>query len=88
MDDKFCLTQVLGHENTHFAKQAGTYVYNMVTTVLTYPSESKLYHPIAVWSDQEPRYFHFIESLLLPYERALQSEVCSVEVQELVKLKH
>ena len=79
--------QVLAHKNTHLAKQAGTYVYNMVTTVLTYPAESKLYHPILLWSEQEPKYFHFVEDLLRPYERALQSEACDVEVQALVSIR-
>ena len=76
--------QVLGHRNTHFAKQAGTYIYNMVTTVLTYPAESTNQHPAALWSEQEPKYFYFVEELLLPFERAVQSEDCDNEVQGLV----
>ena len=59
-------------------------MYNTVTTVLTYSLEGKLEHPVALWSEQEPRYFHFVEDLLLPFERAMQSEMCDTEVQELV----
>jgi len=77
----------LGHRNAHYAKQAGTYIYNMVTTILTCPAQSTSEHPLALWSDQEPKYFHFIEELLVPYERAMQSEVCDNEVQSLVSLK-
>ena len=55
----------------------------MVTAVLSHPDCN---HPLSLWSTQEPKYFHFVEDLLKPYERAMQTETCGTEVQELVCL--
>ncbi|XP_076801015.1 brefeldin A-inhibited guanine nucleotide-exchange protein 3-like isoform X1 [Clavelina lepadiformis] len=73
--------KVAGHKNVEIAKQSVAFIRDAITSVLTCLDDPNDRYPMLMWTMKEPKYFHFCEALLKPFERAIQTETCVPEIQ-------